>query len=326
MSKQRASRRITIEAAGAAELDLAPRLRQAKLELLPVLHELLRTRSVTRTARAFGMTQPAVSQALQRLRAVFGDELLVALGRERRLTDRAETLSEPLFRALNEIDRLLRPARPFDPAVEAAHVVVTTADYVSLLLAPILAEICAKEAPNVVFEFVETPVRSAEDLARVDFFITPRAFGETLGKRIGRLALWQDDVVCIAPARNRLVPARLTPAQFKRFRHAGYQTNPRVPANVRARLMPTSALETARVFTVPNFLTLGAIVEQADCLALVPRKLAAQLVRWRALRIVELDYPRKQFAIDAYWSPAAGAKRGHGWVRDLLARAASRLD
>lgn len=306
-----------------AARSLAPRLKQTRLDLLPILHELLRTRSVTQTARSLGITQPAVSQSLQRLRTAFGDDLLVSLGRDLRLTDRAEALAHPLRGVLENINSLLRPSRPFEPATEDLHVVITTADYVSLLLAPILAEICATEAPNVVFEFIEGGVRNADDLARVDFMIAPRAFGHTLGKRIGAMPLWEDDVVCIAAARNTSIPARITPEAFRRLRQAAFQRSPLVPDKVRMLLQPTSVLETRRVCTLPDFLVLGAVVDQADCVALVPRRLADELVRWRGLRIVELSYAHKHLAIDAYWSLAANGKRGHGWCQSLLARAAS---
>src|SRR5262249_30535509 len=177
--------------AGPAERSLATRLKRNQLDLLPILHELLRTRSVSQTARSLGISQPAISQALRRLRAVFGDALLVPLGRELQLTERATTLAVPLQGALAELDALLRPQHPFEQASEELHVVISTADYVALLLAPILAEIAAIEAPGVVFEFVEGAVRNADDLARVDFMIGPRAFGQTLGKRIGAMPLWQ---------------------------------------------------------------------------------------------------------------------------------------
>src|ERR1700757_1650819 len=97
---------------------LASRLKRTRLDLLPVLHELLRTRSVTRTARSLGITQPAVSQSLRRLRRSFGDDLLVSLGRELQLTDRAEALSEPLHGILVQVASLLSPSRPFDPALD----------------------------------------------------------------------------------------------------------------------------------------------------------------------------------------------------------------
>src|SRR6185312_2866191 len=182
---------LTEEPRAAGRRSLGPPLRHAKLDLLPILHELLRTRSVTRTARALGITQPAVSQALQRLRKTFGDDLLVPLGRDLQPTARAEALAGPLGAVLGEVQSLLTPANAFDPRAEPLQVVIATADYVSVLLAPILAQLCAVEAPGVVFDFTASGVRTADDLARVDFLLAPRAFGHTLGKRIGALPLWQ---------------------------------------------------------------------------------------------------------------------------------------
>jgi DNA-binding transcriptional LysR family regulator len=100
---------------------------------------------------------------------------------------------------------------------------------------------------------------------------------------------------------------------------------PGVPPDIRLQLQPTSALETSLVCTTPNFLVIGAVVEQADCVALVPRKVAQELIRSRRLRIVELAYPHRRLMIDAYWSLAASGKRGHAWFRGLLGRAAKRL-
>jgi DNA-binding transcriptional LysR family regulator len=304
---------------------LLARLRDINLDLLPVLYELLRTKSVTGTARSFNMTQPAASRALRQLRLVFHDELLVSLGREARLTERAESLLEPLARAMEDLDLLLKPAGRFDPATEAVHLVISTADYVTQLLAPILNDICASEAPNVALEFVERGTRNGTDLTQIDFMIGPRAFGETFGKRVGRLPLWRDDIVCIAAASNTAVPDRLTPAQFRTMRYAAFRIDPRIPPEVRALLQPTAPLEVAPICTVPNFLVLGAIVRQSDCIALVPRKVARTLEREGRLRIVEISFPRKQLFIDAFWSPIIDSRRGRVWFRQILARAAAQL-
>lgn len=311
--------------AAAVERDLVARLHRINLDLLPVLHELLHSRSVTRAAQSLGITQPAVSRALRQLRDAFDDQLLISPGRNTRLTERAEALVEPLGRALGELDLLLRPAGPFDPATEAVHLVINTADYVTQLLAPVLTDICAREAPHVVLEFTWAGTRTAEDLARVDFMIGPRAFGETLGKRVGRLPLWRDEMVCIAAATHSAVPARLTPAQFQSLRYVAFQRGPRTPQEVRVLLQPTSPLEVAPVCTTSSFLVLGAIVGRSDCVALVPRKVAHELGRAEKLRIVEIAYPRKGLPIDAYWSLATTGRRGRAWFRELLSRAAARL-
>jgi DNA-binding transcriptional LysR family regulator len=319
----RDARRVAIELE--APREILARLRGINLDLLPVLYELLKTKSVTRTARAFKMTQPAVSRALRQLRLAFHDDLLVSLGREARLTERAEGLVEPLARAMENIDSLLMPAGQFDPATEAVHLVINTADYVTQLLAPILNDICAREAPHVALEFVERATRNAADLTQIDFMIGPRAFGETFGKRIGRLPLWRDEVVCIAAATNAAVPDRLTPAQFRAMRYAAFRIDPRIPPEVRNLLQPTSPLEVAPICTVPNFLVLGAIVQQSDRIALVPRKVARMLAREGRLRIVEISFPRKQLFIDAFWSSVIDSRRGRIWFRQILARAAAQL-
>lgn len=313
--------------ASGSERDAALRLRKVNLDLLPLLHELLRTRSVTRTAQAFGMTQPAVSRALRQLRQAFDDPLLVTTGRTSRLTERAEALAGPLATALAELDSLLRPPGPFDAASEAMHLVINTADYVTQLLAPILSEICAREAPHVVLDFAWSGTRTAADLARVDFMIGPRAFGQTLGKSVGMLPLWRDEIVCIAAAGNRALPARVTPAQFQASRYVAFRRGLGVPTEVQTLLQPTAPMETAPVCTVQDFLVLGAIVEKTDCLALVPRKVARALARGGSgLRVLEVAYPGRQLFIDAYWSPATDGRRGRAWFRDVLARAAARLD
>src|SRR5262245_15772843 len=79
-----------------AEDEIAMRLHKVNLDLLPVLQELLRTQSVTRTAQLFNMTQPAVSRVLQKLRIAFDDLLITSRGRNARLTERAEALKGPL--------------------------------------------------------------------------------------------------------------------------------------------------------------------------------------------------------------------------------------
>ena len=77
-------------------------------------------------------------------------------------------MAGPLARTLGELDLLLKPAGPFDPATEPVHLVINTADDVAQLLAPVLTGTCAREAPHVVLEFTwGFPTRTAEDLALV---------------------------------------------------------------------------------------------------------------------------------------------------------------
>jgi DNA-binding transcriptional LysR family regulator len=304
---------------------LAQRLRRTNLDLLPILHELLRTRSVTATARALEISQPAVSKGLRQLRQIFDDDLVVSLGRDPRLTERGEAIAGPLASSLTDLDGLLAPVSDFDPATEPLHVMINTADYVSVLVAPELMKLCAAEAPGADVQFVEQTFRGREGADSVDFIIAPRRIGQTFGPQFERMSLWRDEMVCLASLDDRRFGDVISPAEFQAARHAIYHVGETRRSDIAALIQPTAVLEVAPVCEVPNFLVLGAIVERAECVALMPRMVALELTRWRDVRIVEIDFPDRTLDIDAYWTPRAGAKRGHTWARRLLARAAARL-
>lgn len=304
---------------------LAQRLRRTNLDLLPILHALLRSRSATASARELGITQPAVSKALRQLREVFDDDLIVSRGRGARLTERGQALLDPLTRILSELELLLQPPRPFDPKTEKLRIVIKTADYVTVLLAPQLAKLCAAEAPHVELMFLEQGPTESPDRDQVDFFIMPRPLGRTLGKRVGHMPLWRDEMTCIVASEDTRWGEAISAAEFRSARQVVYQVGERSALARAGLIQPTSVLEVSPVCEVPNFLVIGAIVAEAHCLALVPRKLAQELARSRAIRLVAIDYPERRLDIDAFWTEPAGAKRGHAWFQTLLARAVANL-
>ncbi len=324
-SKTKLGAEVGFGEAEASQRLLIQRLRRANLDLLPMLSALLRTRSVTASARELGVSQPAVSKALRQLREMFGDDLIISRGREARLTERARALIGPLSEILLDLQTLLETPRTFDPTSESLRIVIVTADYVSVLLAPQLARLCAREAPHVDLLFLEPGAGERGDGDEADIFIMPRTVGRTFGKSMERMPLWRDEMTCIASSRDLRWGEVISPAEFRSARQVVYQVGKRRALARAGLIQPTSVLEVAPVCEVPNFLVIGAIVEEAECLALVPRKLAQELARSRDIRILEIDYPERRLDIDAFWTPGAAAKRGHDWFRTLLARAAATL-
>lgn len=310
---------------GATRGQVAQTLRQTNLDLLPILLSLLRSRSVTASARELGISQPAVSKALRQLREAFADDLIVSRGREAKLTERGQAILGPLGAILWDLELLYEPPRPFEPKSEALRIVIRTADYVTVLLAPQLARLCAQEAPQVDLRFLEQTPGETEDRDQIDFFIVPRPVGRTFGKRMERMALWRDEMVCIAARSDARWDETITAAEFRAARQVVYQVGERSALARAGLIQPTSVLEVAPVCEVPNFLVMGAIVEEAQGLALVPRKLAQELARSRDIRLLEIEFPERRLDIDAFWSQAAGARRGHAWFQGLLARAAAQL-
>lgn len=298
---------------------LASELRKTRLDLLPVLYELLRTGSVTKTARNLGLTQSAVSQSLKSLRATFGDELLVPLGRALQPTELARSLIVPLESLLEDAHQILSPRKSFDPASEALHVVISTSDYVSMLLAPRLVAACASAAPRVTIEFAEHSTGVAiEELGTIDFFIAPRAYDGALGKRVGSMHMWDDDIVCIAATANAAVGDVVGVEDLATLRQASYRVHSSIQAKQRRLLQPQSLIDVPHVCVAPDFSVLSAVVERSDAVAFVPRRMASLMEASHTLRTCEIAPRNKDFAIDAYWSAASVGRRGHAWFRDLL--------
>ena len=121
-------------------------LRRADLNLLVVLDALLEGKSVTQAARRLGMSQPAASRALSRLRALFSDALLVEARTGYILSARAEEIRPVLRRTLAGVSEMLE-ANPFDPAAATGHVRLLMPDLQAAALAPHLLARLADEAP-----------------------------------------------------------------------------------------------------------------------------------------------------------------------------------
>ncbi|MEI9418415.1 LysR family transcriptional regulator [Mesorhizobium sp. Cs1321R2N1] len=126
------------------------------LNLVRVLDALLRERSVTRAGEQIGLSQPAVSAALNRLRHVLNDQLFVRRGNDMVPTPRAESLTEPVRAALREIERVFQTGKDFDPAGLERTFTFMGADFFSMLLMPPLAARIAAIAPGVSFRFLDS--------------------------------------------------------------------------------------------------------------------------------------------------------------------------
>src|SRR5215218_3914438 len=124
------------------------------LNLLVSLDALMQERSVTRAAARMGLSQPALSASLARLRRHFGDELLTRVGNEYRLTPLAVQLRELARLALSGVERVFTAQTEFDPASSRREFSLQVSDYVVAILGDTLAELLAEEAPNARLRFL----------------------------------------------------------------------------------------------------------------------------------------------------------------------------
>ncbi|MEV7098635.1 LysR family transcriptional regulator [Amycolatopsis sp. NPDC051045] len=150
------------------------------LNLLVTLDALLQQRSVTRAAEQVGLSQPAVSAQLGRLRRHFHDELLTRVGNTSRLTPLAVQLKERVRVALAGVDRVFTAAADFDPAATTREFSFVVSDYGAAVLGPALAALLDTEAPGAQLRLLaNTPqlVDAAEQvLAGIDLLLLPHGF------------------------------------------------------------------------------------------------------------------------------------------------------
>ncbi|ODT60664.1 MAG: hypothetical protein ABS77_09525 [Phenylobacterium sp. SCN 69-14] len=302
-------------------------LRRHNLNLLPILRELLRTRSVGRTAEIVGLSQSAVSAALARLRETYDDDLLVMVGRRLELTEKGAQLIEPTERACLEVEALLRPPQ-FDPSAETRRFTIATADYVAFLLAPPLARLIAEQAPGASVHFIDVPTDLGPQLARgtVDVVAIPRDTAQTLAHRTSSAPLFNDDMVVIASRRRRTFQGPLTREVYESSRHARFRMSPKVSTTHQDISLRHTGVSQRDLVLVQQFLSLPAIIESSQCLSLIQRRLAIRFQRTHEIDIFPPPFEIEPLTITAYWGRSAEWDPAHAWFRGLMIQAGASLE
>jgi DNA-binding transcriptional LysR family regulator len=301
-------------------------LRRHNLNLLPILRELLRTRSVGRTAEIVGLSQSAVSAALARLRKTYNDDLLVMVGRKLELTEKGAQLIEQTERACLEVEALLRPPA-FDPSTEARRFVVATADYVAFLLAPALAELVAREAPGASVHFIDVPTDLVPQLVRgtIDVVAIPEDTAKGVAGQTSSALLFMDDMVVIASTKRRAFEGTLTREAYESSRHARFKMSP-ISVSHQDFSLRNAGIRQQDLMIVQQFLTLPSIVEGSDCLALVYRRLAERFLRSHDIEILQPPFDISPISVTAYWGRSVERDPAHAWFRRLLMQVGAGLD
>jgi len=154
------------------------RFKGLDLNLLVVFEALMETRSVTRTAERIGLTQPATSAALRRLRAYFGDDIVVAVGKRMHPTPFAEMLLPQIQESLRGVERAIATPTSFDPQTATRTFRIIASDYIMVaVLVPLSARLAAC-APNIRMEIIPPGEQSIAEIeqGRADLMLTPEPY------------------------------------------------------------------------------------------------------------------------------------------------------
>jgi DNA-binding transcriptional LysR family regulator len=292
-------------------------LRTVDLNLLVVLSVVLRHTSTTRAATLLHMSQPAVSHALARGRALFGDRLLVRSGNQMTLTPRARDLVDGIEEILSDVSDLLE-RRPFDPAEATGRVAITATEGALLaVLGPALAEITTA-APGLAVLVSTDLSDSATALRSGGADIVLDVVEAALPKEFHVMELFSDDLVCVSSARPTLT-RELGIDDYVRGKHVSVIGG--TDAFVRNALGGQGVRRDIKL-QLPGFVAAAGIVADSDLLLTIPRRLARRAAEFYPLRVTELPVDVAEVTLAMMWHGRLDTSPLHRWVRGRIATSA----
>lgn len=298
------------------------RLSGIDLNLLIPLLALLEERSVTHAANRVGLSQPAMSHALRRLRRLLGDELLVRHGGGMVLTPRAEELLAPVQAAVERSAAILDP-RPFDPASDRRQVTVALTTSSAFVFGPLLIETFARRAPSVVLRFQTTGGQSTGVFS--DRGVDAVLLAEGFDSPYPRERLYDDRWVVLAGDSGGARQDRRSALELiEQEPHTAF-------VGEAGRLMrPYAILDERGVrysvrTRVTDYLVVPHLVASVGGVALHRYQVAVELRETSGLRALEFPFPAPGLGIDVVWNPLRGDGAFRRWLREVLFEAAAPL-
>ncbi|NIB41123.1 LysR family transcriptional regulator [Pseudomaricurvus alkylphenolicus] len=305
------------------------------LNLLVYLDVLLRERNVTKAANQLGISQPAMSNGLKRLRDLFDDPLLIRTSEGMTPTERAQELKPQIRSILVDLEKTVQPRSEFK-AYESSRVFrIMASDYAECTLIPALLGRLRNLAPNITLDIMTPSDVSFLDVeqGRVDMVINrfddmPQSFHQK--------TLWKDHFSCILSKDNPVL-GKFNLDSYLESQHVwvsktgmgvGVGVNPSDVQRlgwVDESLKKMGKKRHITVFT-RHYQAAALLAEQKDLIATVPSKLARLQLSNNRVSIMPPPFDIPPFELKMAWSPLLQNNPEHQWMRNLLSETAETLD
>lgn len=290
-------------------------LSSVDLNLLKLFEALVRERSVTQAGLRLGLSQPAASRALGRLRVMLGDRLVVRgkLGLE--LTPRGETLAGPVARLLDDARRIVSPAL-FDPASATGRITIAAHDHLSLLVLAGLMARLERHAPALSLHIAQPAGDNVRLVEQGAVDLSLGIFGPLPGS-LHRRRLYDDTLVCVVRSSHPAATDGLSLERYLVLRHVAVTISGVGESAVDVALSKLGL--TRRVaLRVPHFLAGAMLVADSDMILTLPSRLARRLAEGLPLALVKLPLEVAPLSPAMIWHERFHGDPAHAWVRQQL--------
>ena len=300
--------------------NISPNLRRLDLNLLVLFDVLMQERNVSKAAARVFLSQPAMSNALNRLRQMLDDPILVRTSQGMEATPRARQLEGPIRSLLAQMTWQLEKRTPFDPAAARDHFVIATTDYSENVVLPHLTRLFSLQAPNACLETRalghELPERALERreialVLGVEDYMVPSGRLETRP--------WiKDRLVCLVnPARKQTHGSNISLKQFLEARHV-YPSPLGVKTNIVESWLAKRGHSRSIAVITRSYLAAALIVQKTDYVLSLPERVARSMVKLFGLKMLQPPRGFPGFRINIIRHPLYENEPAFRWLRQQV--------
>ncbi|WP_151448685.1 LysR family transcriptional regulator [Lacisediminimonas profundi] len=292
-------------------------LNEIDLNLLVVFDQLIHEKRVSAVAVKLGLTQPAVSNALSRLRKMLGDDLFLRTSRGMEPTPYASRLAEPIAYALGTIRDTLNLRSDFNPATSTRKFTLAVTDIGEIYLLPRLMTELARIAPGVTISTVRGTTANLRDEIEAGHVDLAIGLLPQLKSGYFQRRLFRQRYVCMFRKGHALDKGKITAAEFAEAQHVVVVAEGTGHAKVDESIQRKKITRNI-VLTVPHFVAVGHILSTTDMVATVPERYASACIEPFGLRYVPHPLPLPEIGINLFWHAKFHKEPDNQWLRSLI--------
>lgn len=297
------------------------------LNLLVYLDVLLRECNVTRAAEELGISQPAMSNSLRRLRDLFGDPILVRTSDGMTPTDRALELQSMVRKVLSAAEQVILPKTEFEPLASNRIFRIMASDYTESTLLPVLLRQLRQQAPNIRLDIMTPSDVSFHDVERGKVDMVINRF-DSLPQSFHQVHLWDDSFSCVMSANNP-VKDKWSLESYLSSKHVWVSKTGMgvgvgmTPDDVQRLGWVDEALSKQGVkrdislFT-RHYQAALLLAEQDDLIVTIPSMSAKSIANSSKVVILDPPFEIERMRLKMVWSPLLQHDPGHKWLRQLI--------
>jgi len=298
-------------------------MKHPDLNLLLHFDALMSCRSLTNAAEQLGVSQPAISAALQRLRRLFNDPLLVREHGAWQPTEQALDLQRRFAPLLAEWRRATHGSEAFDPAHSSRTLTLYASDYVQYTLLPRVLPDLARDAPHVQLRIV--PVRLRHGLSMLDtrhVELIAGYFPDPTPDLRTRL-LYDEPAVCVVREDHPCLRKRWNLDAYLKYGHLDLAAHTRFFGDVIDRVLQGHNRQRTIAATLSSYLVCPFVIGKSDLIATLPASVARAMQAATRTVILKVPFSLPRIAVSLYWHERQHSDPGHAWLRQYIAERVS---